>query len=240
MLRVCSRVSFAVVVLSGLIEFAAVARAASFNFDQFVFTQPKTQFGNSTGVTIAPQAFGEYTFGGSFMQFGDTLAFTNVSIICNGSPGGSCGSFDVAFEADNANASAGTSLSVFLSLDGFLDSARGFGRMCLAQESTLCPANLLGTDSIELDFGGEGVALSPNPSTFILDGGTFSILGLFHVTSMPADATGLQLPNSFDITLKAAAPDVVTPEPATVLLIGLGLAALGVGRKFFSRTGHRS
>src|SRR5712672_3586949 len=127
MIRACRGALFSVVLVSGLLEFAPVARAATFNFDQFLFTEPKPQFGNSTGVVISPQTFGAYNFGGSFTQSGDTLAFTNVSIVCNGAPQTSCGSFDVAFEAINASTGPGF-LSVFLSLDGFLDSAIGFAR----------------------------------------------------------------------------------------------------------------
>ncbi len=224
-----SRACFAVVLLSGLVEFAPVAHAATFNFDQLLFTAPAPVAGNSTDVIVPFQKAGEYGFGAEFKQVQDTLSLTNVSIICNGAQGTFCGSFDISFEADNTSSFAGF-LSVFLSLDGVLDSAIGFGRVCIAQETSICPADLLGTNSVQLDFGTVGPSTS-NSASFALDGGPFSVLGVFHLTSLPADLTGLQLSNSFDINMAAAVGLVQAPEPASAFLMGLGIASLALLRK---------
>src|SRR5207253_396160 len=128
--------------LAGLIEFGQAARASTYNFDQLVFTGPVLQFGNSTDV-VAPLGIGSYAFGGEFRQVGDTLQLTNVLIFCLSPQFGQCGAFNVSFEAHNGIGPVGL-LAIDLSLAGALDSASGFGRVCIAQGSIICPANLDG------------------------------------------------------------------------------------------------
>jgi hypothetical protein len=229
MIRASSRVMPVIALLAGWAGITQVARASTFNFDQLLFTAPVLVFGNSTDVVAPFGSAGQYNFGGEFKQVGDTFAFTNASIICAAGQFGQCSSFDVSFEADNGIGQASQFL-LSLSLDGSLDSASGFGRVCIQQETSICPSNLLGTQSANLSFV-EGFVLPSSPSVVNVGSGPFNLLGDFHLDALTQDSSGVQLPSSFTITLQPIVGGIQSPEPVTALLLGLGLASLAGLRK---------
>ena len=229
MIRSTSRAVLAIALLAGFIGFGQVARASSYNFDQLVFTSPVLQLGTATDAVIASQTAGQYSFGGEFRQVGDTLSFTNVSIVCVTGQSGQCSAFDVSFEADNGIGPAGL-LQVSLSLDGSLDSASGFGRVCVQQETSICPSNLLGSNSANLSFVG-GIVGPSAPVAVNVGSMPFTLLGVFHLDALNQDNNGVQLPSSFAIKLQAPLGSIQTPEPVTGLLVGFGIIAFALLRR---------
>jgi hypothetical protein len=224
MIRSNSCARLAIACLAGAAMFAPLAHAATFNFEDLQFTSPAFAVGSGS-VSISGTS-GPINYAATFLQDVDTLRFTNVSIVCQ-AEGGQCTNFDMAFEADGGVGSGFLGLN--LAIDGNLDGATGFGRVCISQSGTICAADLTGTQSDTLAFV-NGVPLASPGVVYPLFGG-FSILGVFHLDSLPQDSTGLSLPNSFDINLSPAFGSVPTPEPGTALLMGIGVIALSLSRK---------
>jgi hypothetical protein len=241
-----SRVWMGMAMLAGLAASANLAQGSTINFGLLEIISPTVAFAVNDDAIISSTQIGgsggTYTFAAEFCETGfctgdvvspfNQFRLTQLSLKCTAnSPGGTCDPIDVDFSA-NTETSPGPVIPIDLALsNGTLSgstSLSGYARLCISDVNNICAENGSGSQSYTFIFGPQ---ISGDVGTTYQVIGGFQLLGFFHLDGL-ADGATVTLGNSLELT----AGDVPVgsgnvPEPRTMVLLGLGLAALGVLRR---------
>ncbi|HYL77679.1 MAG TPA: PEP-CTERM sorting domain-containing protein [Bryobacteraceae bacterium] len=216
-----------------------LADAGDITYSSLQFNSPIFGIaGSSNDVTISGTTGGEsgtYTLSAEFCQTGfcigdnaanatDQLRMTNLSLSCSGS--GTCAPLDISFQASGSTDNSAVAFEMYLenaSATGTTPS--GYSQLCIADGTHFCTANASGSQSTTFNFAG---SLIGTVDYFVSVNGPFTLVGDFHLDGL-ANGSTVTLGNSLEIA------DVL-PEPSTILLVPVGLAALVLLRRIRRRT----
>jgi len=221
-----------------LVVISAAAVAAPINYSSLLILNPAFGIGFNDVTASSSFTSGGYSFSGEFCvnescstgaiptSATSLLRLTNLNLTCISSS--TCAPVDFSFEALGATAPVGLmNLNVSLTGGG---SAVGFTRICVSDSNDLCTPQLFGNLSTSFPFA---FSVSGGSTGAFFSNGSFDLLGDFHIEGLASGAS-VTLSNSLDIGITQVAAAV--PEPANLLLLPIGLAALALVRRKLGRS----